>query len=470
MNAYLANDRTKFGALVAFLVLCFFFGGSSRADMVQLVVLRPLTILLAAYGLAMVRKDQLQAVRVPFAFVCVVIAVVGLQLVPLPHAIWSHLPTHELIADIDRRTGLGEVWRPISIAPAATASALFSLAVPLGALVLFAIQEGPWRRRVWTAVLWIALASSVLGLFQVLSGNGGILYFYRLANFGSPIGFFANRNHHAVFQAVMLVVACGRIASLRLRGKAPTSAYILPITVCLFAVPVVMSSQSRAGMGAFVVAILVGAYLLARSGVVPETVRLGRKARLSGNTILAGGAALAVAMFAVLLGLAGQLSVTEMFGISDGTYETRLVILPIVLDMAASGMPMGYGAGAFVKAFYIFEPAELVSPQYINHAHNDWLQPVVEAGLAGLLLVAALGYWVVARGIRLFRNRGSAAYVARLTHWSVISLLLGASIVDYPLRTPAAMAILAIAVAALCLADDRRGGRGRHVSDARGQS
>ena len=416
----------------------------------QLALLRPLSILFAAYGLYVLQPGQLGAVRYPFILLCAAILVVALQLIPLPYGIWSSLPTHAPIAEFDRLAGMGEIWRPVSIDPSATASAFFSLAVPLAALALYASQAPERRKDVWTAMLCIALASSALGLFQVLSGGKGALYFYPISNFGSPIGFFANQNHHAVFQAVMTLVALSRIAQLQASAFARPAQYVVPAAVALFAVPVIMSSESRAGMISFVVTIIVGLYLLGRSGVLAKPVRIGQDRQVSGRLLLVAGGLSLVTVFIVLIGLAGQLQPDRILGLTDETYELRLVILPVITDMAKAGMPLGFGAGTFPKAFFMFEPSGIVTASYVNQAHNDWLQPVIEAGIAGLLLVASIAFWVIRWGVRIFRERRATTYVARLTFWSVILIMLGASLVDYPLRAPAAMAVFALAVAALC--------------------
>ena len=80
-----------------------------------------------------------------------------------------------------------------------------------------------------------------------------------------------------------------------------------------------------------------------------------------------------------------------------------------------------------------------------------------------LLLLAGLVWWLVA-SVRVFRDRsGSEALLGRLGS-SMIGLILIASIVDYPSRTPIMMAT--IVIAAIWLGLGQQGRKARHFTDA----
>jgi O-antigen ligase len=112
---------------------------------------------------------------------------------------------------------------------------------------------------------------------------------------------------------------------------------------------------------------------------------------------------------------------------------------------------VGIGVGAFEDAFRIHETGELLGPRYLNMAHNDWLQWLIEAGLPGALLLLALLDWL---GFRLWRLRqvSHSWFVLGLVGCAIIAL---ASYFDYPLRTPLFQVAAVWFVCALALVERR---------------
>ena len=128
--------------------------------------------------------------------------------------------------------------------------------------------------------------------------------------------------------------------------------------------------------------------------------------------------------------------------------DLRWRMLPTVVGMIFQYWPFGSGVGSFEKAFKISEPDSLLGPEYVNHAHNDWLELLVTTGLLGLvmLVVAAFGLIVgVRRAWAAARPPGSAGDLLRLG-CVLIGLAALGSVGDYPLRTPALAAFFAVAV------------------------
>ena len=119
-------------------------------------------------------------------------------------------------------------------------------------------------------------------------------------------------------------------------------------------------------------------------------------------------------------------------------------------------MPVGAGLGAFVPVFALFEKPqdlEIYAGEYANHAHNDLLELWLETGVAGLLLLGLFLYWLARRASQAWgpSNPGPLAIDKSLIRAAIliIALLLCHSLVDYPLRTGAMMAIAAFACALL---------------------
>ena len=156
--------------------------------------------------------------------------------------------------------------------------------------------------------------------------------------------------------------------------------------------------------------------------------------------------AFATIMLGGITFLLARAQALERLSANDKTDELRLQIWGPIVEMAGKYFPLGSGAGSFVEIYQIGEPNNLLGINYINHAHNDWLETYLTMGLPGLLLlgVAIVTFLVVAwRHTRsAVRNRQTA--FGRLGA-IVIFLLATASIADYPLRIPSLACVFVIA-------------------------
>lgn len=131
-------------------------------------------------------------------------------------------------------------------------------------------------------------------------------------------------------------------------------------------------------------------------------------------------------------------------------------------------LPFGSGVGTFPVVYPSFEQPTDLATFYVNRAHNDVLETLLEAGLASALLMAWFALWLLSALFMAWR--GSATSLAHLDHThpmddrlrraAATALLLLAlhSIVDYPLRTGAIMVVAAFCCALLApaLVADRR--------------
>jgi hypothetical protein len=157
---------------------------------------------------------------------------------------------------------------------------------------------------------------------------------------------------------------------------------------------------------------------------------------------------ISVTVFLVAIYNGRALSINRLVDL-DPLADMRYKILPVVYNMINLYWPCGSGVGTFEVVYQISEPDELLFPSYINHVHNDWLETVVTAGLPGIALLTWAGVsWIVAcvicakvsvRNSRPDRDLAIAGLIGCF-------LLAGASLTDYPLRTPAMAALSMIMI------------------------
>ncbi len=120
---------------------------------------------------------------------------------------------------------------------------------------------------------------------------------------------------------------------------------------------------------------------------------------------------------------------------------------PDAVYAASQTWPIGAGMGSFRPVFESAERLEVVDDSYPNQAHMDYLELLMEAGLAGAILLA------VTFGAFLFRCRTMLTSPSREgQRWAAgFSLAAGGvlalhSLADYPLRTISLTVAAAIAI------------------------
>jgi len=427
------RSELPFWILAAFLWVLWIAGGSARADAIGQAVVRLAAwtflavVILAGIPVAW-RKVRSVGILVGLAILLVVI-----QLIPLPPAIWTALPSRELLLAAADLTGQPQLWRPLSISPGATANALSSLIVPVVTLVLAASLTGDHHQRIAALLLGLVFGGCLVGLLQ-FSG----------ARFDNPLineikgfvaGNFANRNHLALFVAIGIV-----LTSVWGFGAVPRKRWrpLLALALLPFFVLIILATGSRSGLILGLVA-MVCSLLIGRHGALRELQRLTRRTTIGLFAGFAGAIAAAV-FLAVRFGRAEAIERLSL----EATEDLRLQALPVVADMAGRYFPAGSGFGTFDPAYRIAEPDLLLRPLYFNHAHNDWLEVALDGGFAGVVMLLAASIWWLLASLRVWRGRGGDRYLARAGS-AIVLLVMIASITDYPARTPMIMAVLVLA-------------------------
>lgn len=439
-----------FALLVAGLAL---LGGSARPDAVQDVALRPLAALLLIPALAGLRASDLAGLRVPLVAGGALLAWMIVQCVPLPPGLGQALPGRDLIAGLDRLAAVEGVWRPIALAPFRALGSLLAMLVPLAALLL-ALSARVRTLTILLAIAGLGMVNALLGILQVTGGRASPFYLYALTNRGSPAGIFANENHASVFAAVVLLVLA-RLAMVR--GGADPAEPRLPDRARLAVGPAyllvligVLIGGSRAGLACAFLAML-ASWMMVWADWRAREVQVGARSPRALALLAAGGLGIAL-VFAAFLVLGRAPAAADL--LAQGSIEDiRWSLWPVLADMLGDHWLVGTGFGSFDAAYRIYEPTTLLLSAYVNQAHNDWAQLVIEGGLPAALCTLGLVGWVIAAIIAIARRGGRQARGAAIFWAAWLAIMMAASLVDYPLRTPTFQAVSIWLL--LCLAKDR---------------
>ena len=309
------------------------------------------------------------------------IALVALQMVPWPPAIWTRLGGREVIAEGYRILGMGAPWLPISVTPDRSLDALLWLIPPLALLV--AIVGVRAYRASWlaAALLLGTIAGVVLGGLQVIeSGNiaNSPWYRYQETSYGLATGFFAN--HMVDLLVCTLPFLAALLASARGRNRQQNSAiFIAAAAACLLVVVGIALNHSLAVYALTPPVLAASALLLLRKGSPWHRW---------------GAIVAALLVIAAVAGLATTSVRTGQLGSdAQSSAQSREEMLVTSGKAIRDFFPWGSGLGSFRSVYQLYEDPLRVNHTYVPHAHNDYVELTLEMGAPGVLLIIVFLAW-----------------------------------------------------------------------------
>jgi O-antigen ligase len=370
------------------------------------------------------------------------LAVMALQLLPLPSGVWTHLPGREVIARNFALIGRDAPWLALSLDPEASLRALLALLPPLAVMAATLVASARGRVLAMGAVVGMALASLAVGVAQILSGGAEATYPYAITNLGSAVGLFANRNH----LATLMIEALPAAAALAATGAAVIPGWIGARGWIVACVPLALGPLLTGSVAG--AALLVPA-LAGSAGILLALVPAARRANWRRALIAA------CAMIAVAGGTWAAVQIMHPAAVPASVAEQhRPFLVATTLRAARDNLPFGTGGGSFPSVYPAYQQPSGVSPEYANHAHSDYAEVLLDYGLPGaLIVIAVFGWWlwrVRALWIAADASGSDASdAVDPLARAGVVmvGLVLAHSVVDYPLRTAAIATVTAFAAA-----------------------
>lgn len=303
---------------------------------------------------------------------------------------------------------------------------------------------------------WVAKAitgyGAMVASFAILQGiapNGKLYWVWPSQQGGALYGPYVNHNHYAGLMEMLtpfpLVLAATRFTEGKFR--------IVVMAVAALMAGSIFLSGSRGGMLALLVQIVALAVFIfgAQKGSWKQPLLLaGFLILVIGFLVWLGGNELTQRLASIHAETHGELS-----------GGTRVTIDRDCLRMLMKRPLLGWGLGTFPTVYPGFR--SFYTTFFVNQAHNDYLQLLVEGGLAGF----AIAVWFL---VRVFRQAAS-----KLTNWAEtatgalsVAAMLGCigilvhSLLDFNLQIPANAALFYV-LCALAAAPPLEASQKRHV-------
>lgn len=419
--------------LTFFLLVLWLAGGASRADVFGQAVVRSIAWIVLAAALIFGRPPRWSAISSVAIFLGLVVLSVALQLVPLPPDIWTSLPGRELLVQSAVVSDQVQPWRPISLSPDATVNALSSLIVPVVIVYLMGMQSREARWPLVTLLLALIIAGCLVGLMRFA---GSSLDNPLINDVGDVAGNFANRNHMALFAGFGCVLAPVWAYS---EHDSPKWRALVAAGLQLFFLLLILATGSRAGILFGVVGSVIG-LLAVRQRLQRQLRNVPRKVRAVVVAVLALTMA---GVIALSIGLGRAISVDRANDLEIAD-DLRGRALPTIMEMVDKFWPIGSGYGTFDPAYRISEPDSLLSIVYLNRAHNDLLEIILDGGIVGAALLLAAFIWIGWKSVRAWKAPVETATLLARAGFGMLLLIILGSIFDYPARTPMVMALAAM--------------------------
>jgi len=424
-------ERARQTVIPAYVGLCLVLGGSSAAGILANLLLQLLAIPIICWAILTQAVEPPTRPERQLLILCgLTILTVLLQLIPLPPEIWTALPGRDQISEGYVSLGQPLPWIPVSLMPYATIHSGLSLLPPL------AVVLGMIRLRAFDAtwLFWVvggvAAGSVFLGTWQMFGGENSGLYPYGDSSYGAPTGFFANTNH----LATLLVVSIPMVAALYARArdrqkKLRSSAGRLVLTLSVLFVT---------GVGLFVNWSFAG-LALAVPVAAASLAFFSRRVAARRRMILAAALFLLIPLTFIIF-LSPVSNSADVTSLSTSSSE-RMTFVRLTLKSTKDFFPWGSGGGTFEDIYPLYEDPAAVDLTYVNNAHNDYLQLILEYGAGGAILLGLffIGWFQGARRSFYLHPPATFAYAATVASGAI----LAHSLVDYPLRTAAVSVLLA---------------------------
>jgi O-antigen ligase len=390
-----AADWILVAALLAYLAWVPMPFGSTP-DFAQMPLVLP-PLLIAAAALLLRRRPAAplpNAARWWLMGAVLFITVVALQLLPLPDGVLRAVSPQSarLWSDATRVASLAGVAaagrHPVTLDPSATTVALFRLTAYAATFIaaMLLLRGGVRRNAVAATIAATATFETIYAVREASLGRYAIWGWKNTLIFGRPTGTFVNPNHFAHYCAIALPAALYLCAAAWHRAGTPAMslarrvALLVERRFVLFAAGALTALACAAGI---IVSQSRGALLAAVGGIaITGGLAAGRRHLI---TRVASIAVALAAVFVILMAAFGRPETAARIDTASTLSSGGRAAAALTAFRIARLFPiLGCGLGTFEDVALMVQPGDAAS--VINHAHNDYLEVIATAGIAGFIV------------------------------------------------------------------------------------
>lgn len=448
------RERVLLTLSAALLGIAFISGGSSQEYGWGVMVAELLALAAMLFVLSQPAwRARLAAARWGMAVACLIVAIPLLQLLPIPAWLWQWPAPRAALQQALAAADVTHAARHWSLAPAATERDLYLLLPGLALFMAALAANRDTRRNLLWCFIGLVAFSVLLALVQLGMPQDSFLNpFPQYAP--ALTGVFANRNHQACAIAMGLVLAVVLLFDARSGYRHGESTHVQTFA-CGILAAVFAAMLPLVGSRAGVIIAIVGAAasMIACGAWTPRHLRETRSARWW----------FSIAIVVLAIGVYGAFAWMQQDADIAGS---RWQMAGVTAHLATASLPLGGGAGSFVRMFEQFTQGSLMHQGYINAAHNDYLQWWYAGGVLAIVAIIGAAAVLIVATLRLFKlpseSRSRMLGIAALL---AILMPVLHSTVDYPLRTPALMTAFGLLAGIAVAAGGRAKARAPHQLD-----
>ncbi len=359
------------------------------------------------------------------------------QLMPLPSSFLARFRAADFLLTALSSTETLPQWGMLSLSPNGTVADLVYCIVPIGLFLGALTLAQKERSTLAIAIIGAAIVSAILGLAQ-RAGQGSS--FLQLFEDSRGQGFFANRNFQgALLYCTIPFLAALSFSQIEKMGKRPVVLVFNSLALLIVILIGIGATASRSATILAMVAVIASTFLLWRRDISAT------KANHSGTKLVVLVFIVLITAQATLLGIS-RIADTDLLG------EGRAVIYSTSYQLLKDALPLGTGFGTFVPLYAMREQPDNILGGFVNHAHNDWMEIILEGGIPTIAILAIFAVWFVMVFVSLWRERAKGIEALSARAATIIILLLFVhSISDYPLRNHANLALFALCLGILAV-------------------
>ena len=288
-------------------------------------------------------------------------------------------------------------WHPITLYKYASEVELFRLLIYIGVyfLIVNNIKSRQQIRQLVMTIIITGTSIAFLGLLQYLSGSGKIFWLYDIKR-TSFFGTFSNQDHFACYMAMIIPLVIGLLIieylcySTNPKSKIQNTKLSIVshrVIFYIFAIVIMLASLffARSSGGAF--SMMVSFFLLI--GMMLCRKRLRKISWIVVPIlIITLGMLLWIGIHPVIEELSNSVD------IENSSLKARIEFWKDTIS-AIKHFPV-FGSGIGVFPFIYPQYSTLTYFAFVNHAHNDYLELMLETGLIGFGIIL----WAMYRFIK----------------------------------------------------------------------